>query len=421
MNPRPTYPESFAWGFTWSATQAEGAARAADWSRWERTGLAPPSGEGAGFRVDGRDDLALMAELGANAVRMGIEWARIEPAAGKVDSAALDWYVDMVRFARSVGLAPWLTLHSTTLPGWFSDDSAGFRERSNIDHYWLPHVERCAEHFSGIASGWTVIDDPIGWALRGYLLGSRPPGRRDPAQCRDAISGALHADHRGAQLLASGREKTLAVRHLPTIFPLGAGGETHAARWRSFLWDSWIGLLFDGVLSLPDQAAETHPEWVGDFDYVGINFEGPIGVDGHGAIGAYPTDERVSDSGFVPLADELVEVLGSLADRVDRPLVVAANGVATNDDEWREDELVATIKALDVARRDGINVIGYFHNTAVDGYEFKLGFTTQRGVIAHDRSTKDSAFAYQRLIAERRPAEDEGGEATPAQQPTPTA
>lgn len=418
MTPSTTYPDTFAWGFTWSATQAEGAAPAADWSLWERSGRVPSSGEGAGFRVDSRDDLALIADLGVNAVRIGIEWARIEPSPGKVDSAALDWYGDMVRFARSVGLAPWLTLHSTTLPGWFSDDSAGFRDRTNIDRYWLPHVERCAERFAGIASGWTLIDDPIGWAMRGYLLGSRPPGRHDPAQCRAAISGALHADHRGAQLLASGREKTMAVRHTPPVFALGASADTNAARWRHFLWDSWIGLLFDGVLSLPDQAAETHPEWVGDFDYVGINFEGPIGVDAHGDIGAYPSGARVSDSGFVPLADELFEVLAGLSDRVNRPLVVASNGVATTDDEWRESHLDDTIATLDTAVADGIDIVGYFHNTAIDGYEFARGFSTQRGVVTNDRGLKDSAIAYQKHIAARRSIV--GRDQVESASPTPT-
>ncbi len=396
------YPENFAWGFTWSATQAEGAAPSADWARWERLGTVPASEEGAGFRIDARDDLALMSEIGANAVRFPIEWARIEPRPGKVDSDALDWYVDAISAARAAGLSPWLTLHSTTSPGWFSDDEAGFRDRSTIDRWWLPHVERCAEAFAGIAAGWTPIDDPVGWALRGYLLGSRPPGKGDAQWARDALGGALEADHRAAQLLATGKEATMAVRHVPPVFGLDPGADAQVTRWRAFLWDSWIGVLFDGVLALPDQASETHPEWVGDFDYLGIGCDGPIGVDAQGAIGSYPADQRAADNGYVPIADELAELLGQLSDRVDRPLVIAANGIATTDDEWRERELTETISVIDAALDDRINLVGYFHDTAIDGYEYRHGFATQRGMIDRDRSIKDSGAAYQRLIAERR-------------------
>lgn len=390
--------EAFRWGATWSSVQAEGVAPAADWSAWERDGRAPKSGDGNGFAVDFRDDLRLLAEMGFTDIRMTAEWARIEPVPGKTDHAAIDLYTDMLRHARDVGLRPWVTLHSTSLPGWFSEDERGFRDRSSLDYFWMRHVDRCAEAFGDIATGWVPIDDPVGWALRGYLLASRPPGISDGTFVREAIEGALEADHMAAQHLASGNLTTMCVRGVPTVFAAEDEAETQARWWAAMLFDSWIEALKSGRLQLPDRSAIMRPSWVDDFDYVGLTFDHPIGVKADGTLTPYPPGERASDSGFVPLSEELAVVLERVGERLpDRRLIIAGNGVATNDDEWREELISDAVEVLIEARRGGINVHGYFHDTAIDGYEWRSGFDTTRGLIARDRGVKSSGD----LLADR--------------------
>ena len=58
-----TLPDHFWWGCTSSSVGAEGVAPGADWSRWERDGRAPRSGEGSGFGTNFADDLTGMASL----------------------------------------------------------------------------------------------------------------------------------------------------------------------------------------------------------------------------------------------------------------------------------------------------------------------------------------------------------------------
>ena len=66
-------PDDFRWGVTDSSLSAEGVAPAADWSRWERDGRVPVSGDGAGFASDYEYDLRLAAALGFLDVRITIE------------------------------------------------------------------------------------------------------------------------------------------------------------------------------------------------------------------------------------------------------------------------------------------------------------------------------------------------------------
>ncbi len=407
--------QRFMWGFTSSAVQVEGVSASADWSRWERDKIAPDSSDGNGFATNFHDDLAMMASLGATDVRLGLEWARIEPVEGKVDSEALDRYGDVVAHARSVGLAPWLTLVHTSLPGWFSEDTKGFADERGREYIWLRHVDRCAERFGDLAAGWTPIDDPVGWALRGYSFGSRPPGARSTTDLAllalyEATEGALLADHLAARHLSAGGAMTMAVRGTPTLFTAvddeRSRLEANAAKdkvrwWAAMLFDSWINMVVSGEMVLPDRRPQHDHEWTADFDLIGLAFDHPMAVNHQGKIQPYPPGAPRSDTGFAPLPEELGVLLHRMAERIPLPLVVAANGVATTNDGWRCELLEETLDMVEQSRSDGIDLRGYFHDTAIDGYEWRAGFTTERGVIRRDRTVKPSGDLLAAHIAKQ--------------------
>lgn len=394
--------EGFRWGVTSSSLQAEGAAPGADWSDWEATGRAPASKDGAGSAVDFADDFRLLAEMGLTDVRFTVEWARIEPAPGKINTSEIDRYTDMVRAARDAGLAPWVTLQSTTLPGWFNEDEQGWRDNKMVSRHWLPHVDRCANALGAHAEGFTPIDDPVGWALRAYHVGNRPPGLTNPLVLRDAALAALTADHRAAQLLASDGFTTMAVRSVPTIFAVEPAARPVVNWWSAFLFDSWINALGSGELTVPDRRVEMHEEWTEDFDVIGLSFDHPIAIERTGALAPHPRTARRADTGFAPLPEELGVLLERIAERLpDRDLVISANGVATGDDEWREELLRDTLSIVDDIVASGIRLRGYFHDTGIDGYEFRAGFATQRGLIDRDRKVKDSGHWFSSAIRDR--------------------
>ena len=173
------WPEGFWWGTGASSTQCEGAAPASDWARWERIGRAPPSGEGNGFATRYAEDFALLADLGLRHHRLSIEWARIEPREGERDGEAIEHYRNVLLAARAAGVQPWVCLHHFTLPGWFSDDLGGFADEKAAGYWWPRHVDFCAETFGDLVFGWKPINEPVAYAVEGWLAGVFPPGRRD--------------------------------------------------------------------------------------------------------------------------------------------------------------------------------------------------------------------------------------------------
>lgn len=393
------FPDNFLWGTTASSVGAEGVAPTADWSTWERENRAPRSGDGNGWATNANDDALLLASLGLNAVRVTVEWARLEPREGVIDTGRVAHEREVLKAVREAGLAPWVTLHHGSSPGWFQDDEGGFRDERASGYFWPRHVDRCAEWFEGLAAGWVPFEDPIGWATRSYVLGTRPPGVRNPQQAREAIVGGLAANHAAWKLLR-GPAPVMAVLGLTTVRAANASeARVEAAHWDTVLWDVFLRARREGVLDIPGGASLEKPDMADAFDMIGIAYRPPLLVGTDLNLGPYPTTGRVDASGFAPNAEELGDVLRRLAELAPAtPIVVAADGVATTDDAWREELLRDTVVEMRRAIADGVPLTGYFHETGIDGYEWLYGFDAPRGLIERNRTLKPSGRYLQNLL-----------------------
>lgn len=386
--PDHPFPPSFRWGTTSSSTGCEGAAPRADWSAWEAEGRAPRSSDGNGWATNFADDIALLRTLGTNSIRITVEWARIEPAAGSIDGEAVDRYKRMLEAARQAGLEPWITLHHGSLPGWFSDDAHGFRDERARGYFWPRHVDRCAEWFEDVVAGWVAIDDPTGWALRSHLWGSRPPGRRDPLFAREALLGAIDANHAAWKLLRSGRAPTMCVVavHQPHV-DRASDEATHpdVAAW------AYLGAMQHGLLELPTIGSIEMPHLVESYDFLGIAHVAEEPSSGPGG----PSERGVRQGEPARLTDCVYRVAEA---RDPRPIIIAGNGLATDDEDARDEYLRGVADQLRLLRIDGVDVAGYFHHTGIDGYEWNDGFARPRGLIDRARAVKPAGAFLRQFI-----------------------
>ena len=127
---------------------------------------------------------------------------------------------------------------------------------------------------------------------------------------------------------------------------------------------------------MPGLAEEEVADLAGSGDVIGIAYEGAIAVTAEGAFQPYPPDVAVAESGWAPWPEGLAVTLRRVADELPgRPVLVSSHGVGTADDEWRGDLLRETVDVLAAARADGIDLRGWFHRSAIDGYEGRLGFS----------------------------------------------
>lgn len=144
------------------------------WWAWERTGRVGPPGLAGDVWGSPEAALDRAAGAGCEVLALPVEWARIEPAPGKVDVAVLDRYARTLARCAELGMMPVATLHDGAHPVWLGAE------------YWLTpgspdrfaaHVELVVEALGAACRHWVTLRQPNLVALAGWVGGHGPPGR----------------------------------------------------------------------------------------------------------------------------------------------------------------------------------------------------------------------------------------------------
>ena len=87
------FPSGFLWGAATSSYQVEGGNRWNDWWEYEQSGRLPHrSGDACRHYELYEQDFDLARSWGHNAHRFSIEWSRIEPTEGEMESRRGSFY-----------------------------------------------------------------------------------------------------------------------------------------------------------------------------------------------------------------------------------------------------------------------------------------------------------------------------------------
>src|SRR5262245_27285130 len=132
------FPEGFLWGAATSAHQVEGGNQKNDWWRFEQSpgtiADGTTSGEACRHYQMFDADFALAAGDGHRAHRLSIEWSRIEPEHGHIDSRAVDHYHEVFASLKRHRLIPVVTLHHFTSPLWIADHG-GWESADTLERF----------------------------------------------------------------------------------------------------------------------------------------------------------------------------------------------------------------------------------------------------------------------------------------------
>ena len=385
-----SYPPGFLWGTATAAHQIEGNNVNSDF--WLAESVTPtlfrePSGDACDSYHRYGEDIALAAELGFNAHRFGIEWARIEPEPGRFSNAELDHYARVLETCHAHGLAPMVTLSHWTVPRWFAarggfeaDDSPGLFGR---------FAAKVADRLGPLMAAATTFNECNIGRLARILFRQDSPRAAAAVEAMlaacarasgsDRFASVLFADiaRSEANQVAAHRLAVAALKAGPGDYPVGLTiamqavegvGEGHrAAEFEEALYGPWL-----------DAAAPC--------DFVGVQTYTRLRV---GADGVLPPPEGAERTAagyeFYPRA--LGATIRFAAERMGKPVYVTENGIATDDDSRRVayiDEALAEVRR---ALADGVDVRGYFHWSLLDNFEWTFGYAQRFGLIEVDRET----------------------------------
>ena len=397
------FPDGFLFGAAVGAHQVEGSNTNTDWWWWEHRAGTPcvePSGDACDFYHRYREDVAMLAGFGLNAFRLGIEWARIEPAEGEFSTAQLDHYRRMLDACHEHGVVPILTFHHFTLPKWLHD-LGGFAS-PRFPQLFERYCEIAARALGDAIGFACTINEPQGLGWSGYVLGINPPGIKD-----DEVAARRAAEH----LLEAHRLAAPAIRaHTRAL--VGVTLAIPDIQYEDGASPGGSGLEVESAIN--DEFFELAR---GD-DFIGVQTYTRVRIGPEGALS--PGSDWSALSRELAESDEVTQMgyeyypraLGGAIRRAWQstggiPILVTENGIATRRDERR---IAFMAEALDEVLRcldDGIDVRSYVHWSLLDNFEWAFGYGPKFGLVAVDRATferrpKPSARWLGRVATSRR-------------------
>jgi beta-glucosidase len=416
--PRATFhfPADFRWGVATAAHEVEGENIHNDWWAWEQTDGHIEEGHTSGMACDwwrnAESDFDRAAQMGVDAMRLSVEWSRIEPRPGVFDDAALERYSEMLQGLRRRDIEPMVTLHHFSNPRWLAEQ--GGWEASETVARFANFVRRTVQVLAPHCDLWCTINEPNTYAFLAYLDGVFPPGESD-----------LQKGLRVMRNMLSGH--AAAYREIHALQPHARVGLAHNMRVfdpfnpRSAL-DRSVTRITDRVFNQAILTALTRGRWTlplglgfawklrRTLDWIGLNYytrdlvafdraqsQSLFGRRQH-AEGAELFDGDYGE--FYPRG--IFRCIRRLA-RLGLPIYITENGVPDDDDDQRPRYLLSHLHQVWHAIQRCYPVMGYYHWTLVDNFEWAEGWTLRFGLISLDpatqaRAPRPSAHLYADVI-----------------------
>ncbi|MCB0975786.1 MAG: glycoside hydrolase family 1 protein [Actinobacteria bacterium] len=423
------FPDGFLWGAATAGHQVEGNNIHSNWWQWEQLGLVD-DGTTSGRAVDywnrWPEDHALVEDLGFGVFRLGIEWARIEPAQGRFDEVALAHYVEMIADLSRRGVKVCLTLNHWVVPQWFADNG-DWLAKDAVAH-WERFIRFVVPSLAPYVDLWITLNEPSVPYLVGNLIGYHPPMRRSPRSAHRvfvtllrAHTVAYHAIHELVPEAPDGGPTQVGVATAyQFIEPYHTSGPARSlegalcrlVRYCSF--GAWDRALQTGRYRSLTGRVCTIDGLAGSYDFVGVNYYTRVSVSlapstlanvKSGEFAA-PPGVPVTEMGWQVYPQGFRAILNHVAATFDAPIYVTENGCCDSGDADRRSYIVRHLAAMHAAIGDGADVRGYMHWSFTDNFEWREGFAKRFGMVRvdHDdpgliRRPRDSAAMLSDIAA----------------------
>jgi len=431
-----SFPNGFRWGLATSAYQIEGAASEdgrgnSIWDTYSQSPGKIADGSSGDVAADHyhrfKDDIQLMAALGAKAYRFSISWPRIFPdGAGQINPKGLDFYNRLVDELLGAGIQPFATLYHWDLPQ-VLQDKGGWQSR-DVANAFADYAACVAaslgdrvKHFCTLNECHTFVE--LGHSRVEYQIGGRTvqmemaPGLAlNPARLNQVRHHAVLAHGLAVRAIRASAQNGVKCGPAENINVAVPAIETpeHIKAAEIATRDMnapYLTVMLEG--KYPERylknAGADAPKFSSDdlqiistpVDFVGLNVYRPAA---YVAACDSPTGyEEIPFNASHPRMHSVWHILGPEALYWAPKLVhslwnvneiyITENGCATDDkvaanghvyDADRVMFLRHNLAELQRATDEGVPVLGYFLWSLMDNFEWSVGFTNRFGIVYVD-------------------------------------
>lgn len=401
-------PNELLMGVSSAATQIEGGEVNSNWNDWYHQGRITDGTDPATANdhwLRWQEDTQLLAQMGMQVYRLGIEWARLCPQEGQVDEAAVAQYRQELLLLREKGIRPLLTIHHFSNPMWF-EKKGGWTRRENLKDY-MALVELAVDRFGDLVSDYITINEPNVYATNSYCFGMWPPGEKNVGRTLQVMENMATCHIRAYQLIHEKRRKlgytdTMvgAANHLRVFAPKNGKNPWHrlcAGLSEALFQGILLKAMIRGEFAFPLRNFDHIPK--GEYsDFHGLNYYSRSTVDsiGDGVRENCPKN----DLGWEIYPQGLEECAAMLYRQLPRPIWVTENGTCDNTDRFRCRYLYEHLKVLS---RSELPFARYYHWCFCDNFEWVEGNSAKFGLVSVDpqtgvRTVKKSGRFFSEII-----------------------
>lgn len=434
----------FEWGVAIAAAQNEGAYLTdgrglSIWDVFARRrgkikGSARPF-ETCDFYHRYKDDLMLVKALGFSVFRFSISWSRILPeGTGRVNREGIAFYHRLIDECLLLGLTPYVTLYHWDLPqelqkqgGWTSHQMLKWFAR---------FVTVCCEEFGDKVKNWIVLNEPMGFTSLGYMLGLHAPGKTGVSNFFPAVHNAVLCQAEGGRILRAMVSKA----HIGTSFSCSevmpysqkeedilAAQRTDALLNRLFI-EPALGRGYPQLdhfplldkLHLHNKAWKYTDKMKFNFDFIGIQNYFPVTIKYNALIPYLHATEVKAKTRKVPHTDMGWEINAESSYRMIKrfwlyggvkEIIISESGAYFKDhlhngvvnDVQRVAYFKQYLGAALRAKKEGVNLTGFFAWTLTDNFEWAEGYQARFGLVHVDfatqlRTIKNSGYWFRDFL-----------------------
>lgn len=405
-----TFPSDFLWGTATAAHQVEGHNVNNDWWQWEQQEGAILDGSRSGAASDwwenAEQDFDAAAAMGTNALRLSLEWSRIEPEPSVFDHDALQRYREMLQGLHERGLEPMVTLHHFSNPLWLVE-KGDFTSDLVVD-YFQRYTARVVDALGDLVPKWVTINEPVVYVFNRYLEGAFPQGKEKGWAAAARALRRLLSCHAVAYHTIKEKfpESLVGVAKNLIVFDPRPDGNALDRWWAhqiSWLYnDWWLQAMNDGRLRWPMGRGQIKG-LARSFDFMGVNYYTRFYARFPRLYERkWPEDAVISDGNYGELYPQgLFRVIKHVR-RYGKPIFITENGVPDAADTLRPGFLLSHLR--EIWRGISFNwlIMGYYHWSLVDNFEWERGWTQRFGLIGLDpetqaRTMRPSGKLYQEI------------------------
>lgn len=365
---------------------------------------AEPSGQAVDHYHRYEEDLKLLKESGCNAYRFSIEWARIEPEEGRIDTDEIGHYREMLNTCHALGIVPIVTLHHFSSPAWLI--AKGGWGKPYVVRAFRRYAEIVAKELGDLMPYVCTINEAnMGFQLKKVMADMMNASKREgDVQVGvnldiKAVLKGMFEKGKAFHCSPFGVNNFLMPRSLKKEEIVMQAHRAACSALKEYAPETKTGLtlsLFDYQPAAGGEAAADrlwqedfgwYLPYIKDNDFLGVqNYSRKI-VDEKG-VREPAKDAPLTQMGYEEYPQSIGNVLRKVSRYYQGELIVTENGLATDDDSRRCTFVEKALQSVLDAKKDGVPVSGYCYWSLLDNFEWQAGYGKTFGLIAVDRNTQ---------------------------------